>query len=121
MTGIFVSLSVAKCKVLTANFPANIDMKFRIKFNTLVENGVQMLKFQKFQIRMKIGDGSMHLDNLFGGDPVLGDFGNQFINTRTKVIIEHLVPEVERDLTGTFTKLLSTLFKSVTFAEMFPQ
>lgn len=80
-----------------------------------------MVKFQKFQMRAKIGNGKLHLDNLFGGDPVLGDFGNQFINTRTRVIIQHLEPEVERDLTITFSKLLATLFRNVTFDEMFPQ
>jgi len=100
---------------------SDINIKFRTKFNTVVEEGQQMVKFQKFQIRLRIGDGKLQLDNLFGGDPVLGEFGNQFINTRTQVIIQHLEPEVERDLTGTFTKILTTLFKNVTFAEMFPQ
>lgn len=71
-------------------------------------------------MRMRIQDGKLQLDNLFGGDPVLGDFGNQFINTRTQLIISHLEPEVERDLTATFSKLLTTLFRDVTFEEMFP-
>lgn len=78
------------------------------------------LRFQKFQIRIRIKDGSLHLDNLFNGDPVLGDFGNQFINTRTQVIIQHLEPEVEKDLTVTFSKLLAILFRDVTADEMFP-
>lgn len=71
-------------------------------------------------MRIRIQDGKLQLDNLFGGDPVLGDFGNQFINTRTQLIIGHLEPELERDLTQTFSKSLATLFRDVTFEEMFP-
>lgn len=63
----------------------------------------------------------MHLTNLFGGDPVLGELGNQFINTRTEVIIQHLEPEVERSLTSTYTKILEILFKDVIYEDVFPE
>lgn len=101
-------------------FVAGIDIKFRVKWSPYQQNGVNKIRFQKFQMRVKIRDGKLHLDNLFNGDPVLGDFGNQFINTRTQVIIQHLEPEIEKDLTVTCSKLLATLFRDVTFDEVFP-
>lgn len=70
-------------------------------------------------MRVKIQDGKLHLDNLFNGDPVLGEFGNQFINTRTHLVIQHLEPALEKDLTITFSKVIATLFRDVTFEEMF--
>lgn len=95
-------------------------MKIRAKFHPVTENDKTYVRFQRFQMRIRAQDGKLQLDNLFGGDPVLGDFGNQFINTRTQLIIQHLEPELERELTGTFSKLLATLFRDVTFEEMFP-
>lgn len=50
------------------NAVANVTL-----FGELVKrNGVEYLHYKKMAIKIKVGSGRLQLDNLFGGEPVLG-------------------------------------------------
>lgn len=61
------------------------------------------------------------MDNLFNGDPVLGQVGNSFINENSKLFLTEITPGLEKSLSKTFTDIANTILKTTTYDEMFPE
>lgn len=54
------------------NFLANCEAHGILKAEIVTgKDGIRHFKFNSFNLSLKIGDYSVHLDNLFNGDPVL--------------------------------------------------
>lgn len=83
-------------------------------------NGVDYVRFRKLQVRLRVDDAKFQLDNLFNGDPTLGEIGNAVINANVRLIIDELTPTVEENLVTIFTDLANQIMKDVTYDEMFP-
>lgn len=83
-------------------------------------NGVDYVRFRKLQVRLRVDDAKFQLDNLFNGDPTLGEIGNAVVNANVRLILDELTPTVEENLVDIFTELANNIMKDVTFDEMFP-
>lgn len=78
------------------------------------------MKFTELTLKVAVGKGRFHLDNLFNGDPVLSELGNQFINENMDLFLEEMIPGFEKNLAKTFLETANSVLKDVTFDEMFP-
>lgn len=83
-------------------------------------NGTNFVRFRKLQVRLRVDDAKFQLDNLFNGDPTLGEIGNAVVNANVRLILDELTPTVEENLVDIFTKLANNIMSNVTFDEMFP-
>jgi len=83
-------------------------------------NGVDYVRFRKLQVRLRVDDAKFQLDNLFNGDPTLGEIGNAVVNANVRLILDELTPTVEENLIEIFTELANNIMKDVTYDEMFP-
>uniref|UniRef100_A0A8D8DKS3 Protein takeout n=2 Tax=Culex pipiens TaxID=7175 RepID=A0A8D8DKS3_CULPI len=92
--------------------------------NGTASNGTdskQYVRFNRLGIRLKIEGGRFQLDNLFNGDPVLGQVGNQVINDNSRLFLDELIPGLERNLSRLFTEIVNNLLRTATIDEMFPE
>lgn len=71
-------------------------------------------------MKVIVGNARFQLENLFNGDPVLGQLGNQFINENSKLFVDEMIPGFEKNLAKTFLDIVNVVLKDVTFDEMFP-
>lgn len=85
-----------------------------------MEDGVERVRFNRLQAKIKIEDQKIYLDNLFNGDPVLGQVGNQVINDNSKLFLSEIIPGLEKSLSKTFLDIANNILKNSTFDEMFP-
>lgn len=93
----------------------------KIQGNRIKKDGVDYVKFKTFQVKIKINDSKLHLNNLFNGDRVLGDVGNQFINENSGLFLNEIIPGLEKSLAKTFTEVANSILKTTTYDEMFPE
>lgn len=84
------------------------------------KNGETYIKFDKFNLKIQIGKHKLRLDNLFNGDPNLGQVGNQFINENSELFLAEIIPGLEKNLAEIFTKTANEIVDSASFDEMFP-
>lgn len=83
-------------------------------------DGVDYLKYDTLQVRIAIGRGSLHLDNLFGGQQTLGEIVNSAINSNFKAFFNELKPSVERALSAEFLNVANQIVTSVPYEKLFP-
>ncbi|XP_055682248.1 uncharacterized protein LOC129789452 [Lutzomyia longipalpis] len=92
----------------------------KLRGNKVMEDGFERVKFHRLQAKIKIEDQKIFLDNLFNGDPVLGQVGNQVINDNSKLFLSEIIPGLEKSLSKTFLDIANNILKNSTFDEMFP-
>ncbi|KAJ6632998.1 Circadian clock-controlled protein daywake [Pseudolycoriella hygida] len=78
-----------------------------------------IVQIQKFDIKIKMGKGSIKLKDLFNGDKVLGEAINDVINDNFEILSKDIVPLVEKALQRTFKKIGNQISR-YTYAELFP-
>lgn len=100
----------------TENCRANV----RLNGRTVDRDGQQYVKFDSLTMKVIVGNARFQLENLFNGDPVLGQLGNQFINENSKLFVDEMIPGFEKNLAKTFLDIVNVVLKDVTFDEMFP-
>lgn len=83
-------------------------------------NGVDYVSFQQLQVKIQVGGSKLHLGNLFNGDQVLSEVGNQFINENSDLFLAEIIPGLEKNLAKTFLDITNVILKDVKFDEMFP-
>lgn len=119
-----------KMKILLLNLQGKGDIKgeltntrlaIRIRGFTESINGTDFVRFHRLGMRLKIEDGRFQLDNLFNGDPVLGQVGNQVINENSRVFLDELIPGLEKNLSRLFTEIVNNLLQNATIDDMFPE
>lgn len=98
-----------------------LAVKIRGYTETNGTDGKQYVRFHRLGIRLKIEDGRFQLENLFNGDPVLGQVGNQVINENARMFLDELIPGLERNLSRLFTEIVNNLLRTATIDEMFPE
>ncbi|XP_063697786.1 protein takeout-like [Culicoides brevitarsis] len=78
-----------------------------------------IVKLQKVQNRVKIDKGRFNFNNLFNGDKVLSQVGNDLINNESPTLLKIVTPALEKQIREVHEHILSKLFKSVTYDELF--
>lgn len=92
----------------------------RVRGSKVMRDGVEHVRFDTLQVKIKIGQQKINLDNLFNGDPVLGQIGNQIINDNSDLFLQEIVPGLEQSLSKTFLNIANQILENATFGEMFP-
>uniref|UniRef100_A0A1W7R7Q8 Putative hemolymph juvenile hormone binding protein n=1 Tax=Aedes albopictus TaxID=7160 RepID=A0A1W7R7Q8_AEDAL len=119
-----------KMKMLLLNLQGKGDLKgsltntrlaVRIRGYTEKIEDKEYVRFHRLGIRLKIESGNFHLDNLFNGDPVLGQVGNQVINENSRIFLDEIIPGLEKNLGRLFTEIVNNLLKTATIDDMFPE
>ncbi|XP_011309503.1 protein takeout [Fopius arisanus] len=104
---------------ITGNFT---DCLGAVKFiaGTAVDNGVEYFRIKEFDLKITVGKGSLRLDNLFGGDKVIGDVVNNAINNNFDAFLKELMPVVEKALGVAFREIGQNIVNQFTFDQLFP-
>lgn len=80
------------------------------------------LKLADLQTKIFVGSGSnLKLDNLFGGDPVLGDAINVAINSNFESFLKEIIPLIEIAISNTFTDISNSILKQFPYEKLFPE
>lgn len=95
-------------------------MKARAR-EVMMPNGIKAVQFDRLNVKIQIDDSKMHLDNLFNGDPVLGQVGNNFINENSALFLAEIIPGMEKSLSKTFTEVANSILSTTTYDDMFPE
>ncbi|XP_059609137.1 protein takeout [Phlebotomus argentipes] len=82
--------------------------------------GSDHIILKRLQIKVKVGKGSMYLENLFGGDKTLGDIVNDTINQNFEVVSRDIIPLIEKALERHFKKTSNKILSRYTRDQLFP-
>lgn len=75
---------------------------------------------KKLSIRVRVGNGSLHLDNLFNGDATLGEVINQTINQNFDVVSKDIIPLISKALERHFRRTSNKIMNRYTEKQLFP-
>ncbi|XP_055546857.1 protein takeout-like [Wyeomyia smithii] len=118
-----------KMRLLLLNIAGNGDLKgviensrARVKlFNEKYEKDGQLyMRVKRLLVKIQIEKGQFDLKDLFNGDPVLSQVGNQFINDNSRLFLDELTPGLERSLSETFKNTANEILKLATMDDIFP-
>lgn len=84
-------------------------------------NGNTHVFVKKLTIRVRVGGGSLNLDNLFNGDKALGEVVNQTINQNFDIVARDIIPIVERALEKHFKRTANKIMSRYTENQVFPR
>ncbi|XP_051167773.1 uncharacterized protein LOC127285684 isoform X2 [Leptopilina boulardi] len=104
---------------LNGNF-TGYDSDVILKANKVYKDNDVYLSFEKMKLRIRIKSAKVYLDNLFGGDPVLGPASNEVLNANSGLLLDEVKPVLETSLAELFTDVANKITKSFTYKELFP-
>lgn len=125
----FTGKYLLKIQILLLNINGNGDIRgtfknatghVRMRGTKVLRDGIEYVKFNELPIKIKIDDVKLHLENLFGGDPVLGQVGNAIVNDNSKLFLSEILPGLEKGLSKKFLAIADNILKTATYDEMFP-
>lgn len=103
----------------TGNF-TNCIGSTKVFFNKNIANEDDYILIKKIEIKIKVGRGSLKLNNLFNGDKVLGDAINEVINQNFEIVSEDIIPLIEKALQRTFKKTGNKIVSRFINKQLFP-
>lgn len=97
-------------------------MKARIKLigSKYMKNGVEFLKIDRCDVRIKADSLHVFFDNLFNGQKVLEKTANDVINQNIDIITSEVYPIIEQVLSEKLSKMSNIVFSAAPFNEFFP-
>lgn len=95
-------------------------MRIKMFGSKYEKNGKIYAKFEKVLVRIQPGKSKIVLKNLFNGDPVLGQVGNQVINQNQELLYDDLVPVMEKQFADTFKGITNQIIENADLDELFP-
>lgn len=84
-------------------------------------NGEDHVAIDEFKMKITVGAGTLHLDNLFGGEKVLGDVINSAINSNFNAFLRELQPLIEKALSDAFREIANSIVNQFTSEQLFPE
>ncbi|XP_011690794.1 PREDICTED: protein takeout [Wasmannia auropunctata] len=113
---IILHSTYSSCKI-SVNFPGACKIQLA---KYLDENGDEKLRIMDFRMKVSVGNGTLKLDNLFGGERALGDIVNSAINNNFDLFLKELLPIVEKALSDAFQHIAGNIIQQFTFSQLFP-
>nr|XP_049462885.1 uncharacterized protein LOC120951728 [Anopheles coluzzii] len=104
----------------TGNFTQGIG-SVRIKGDRKRINGKDHLSLAKLDIKIRVSDGRVKLENLFGGDRVLGEIINETINQNFNLLSTELIPLIEKALQRIFKRTGNKILERFPEEVLFPR
>lgn len=71
-------------------------------------------------MRVTVDKMKLNLENLFNGDKVLGEVGNNIINDNQDLYLQEVIPGLEKGLSRKFLDIANQILETATYDEMFP-
>lgn len=90
----------------------NARARVKMRAAKYQKNGQTYLKFERFNLKIQIGNNRLNLKNLFNGDPTLGQIGNQFINQNSELFLSEIIPGLEKNLAEIFTNTANDIVEN---------
>ncbi|XP_012054812.1 PREDICTED: circadian clock-controlled protein-like [Atta cephalotes] len=119
MDGKLLLLPIRGSGPIHGNF-SNCIGACKIQIEKYLENGEEKMRITDFKLKISVDKGIIKLDNLFGGEQVLGDVINLAINNNFDLFLKELSPLVEKALSDSFQNIASSIIQQFTFAQLFP-
>ncbi|XP_070527945.1 uncharacterized protein [Cardiocondyla obscurior] len=91
-----------------------------LRSHKIVKNNSTYVNFDKMKFNIKINKARVNLDNLFGGDPILGPASNEVLNANSDLLIDEIKPVLEDALSDLFTKIANKITGVFTYDDLFP-
>ncbi|XP_058126349.1 protein takeout-like [Anopheles ziemanni] len=98
----------------------NLHGRVKILCENYTKDGKEYIRVKKLLVRIQIEKGRFDMKDLFRGDPVLSQAGNQFINENSRLLLDELTPGLERSLAETFKNTANEIMKQATYDELYP-
>jgi len=97
------------------------NVLFRIKFipKTTEREGKRFIHTDKFKLNFDTTRLHLYFENLFGGDKLLGDNMNRFLNDNWEDILRELKPAVVDAFTTIVTSVINGIFSKVSYDDIF--
>lgn len=106
---------------MTGNFTSctgDVRLKTEVKKGADGEDHIEIVDFT---MKITVGHGTIQLDNLFGGEKVLGDVINSAINSNFNTFLEELEPIVAKALSDAFFDIGNSIVTQFTYQQLFPE
>ncbi|CAG9829516.1 unnamed protein product [Diabrotica balteata] len=78
------------------------------------------LRFDKFDLDIKVGGGMARVENLFNGDKVLLGMINDVVNKNFDMLLKELLPIIQRQLAAVFKEAANAIVERFTYEQLFP-
>lgn len=104
---------------LTGSF-LGYDCDCLLKSHKVVRNNNTYVHFEKMKFDIKISKTLLNLDNLFGGDPILGPASNEVLNANSNFLLDEIKPVLEESLSDLFTRIANKITDRFTYDDLFP-
>jgi len=98
----------------------NVRANVTLTGNVIKKKGEDYLHYNKMVIKIKVVTGKLRLDNLFGGEPVLGEVINSAINANFEQFINELRPIIEKALAKFMLESADGIATSFPYNQLFP-
>ncbi|XP_026826194.1 circadian clock-controlled protein [Ooceraea biroi] len=119
MNGRVLLLPIHGSGGLHGNF-SNCIGAVRVLGEKYTEEGVEKIRIKDFNLKISVGHGTLKLDNLFGGEQVLGDVVNNAINNNFDLFMKELLPLVEKALSKAFQNIADNIVQQFSYEQLFP-
>ncbi|XP_055384413.1 circadian clock-controlled protein daywake [Condylostylus longicornis] len=125
ITGKILIMPIIGKGALNANFTdvvvTSVLSGERFKKNNT--NGIEEEYFRVTDVKVhfKIGGSNTHLDNLFNGDPRLGNSMNKFLNDNWHIIAYEIKPILEEAISEMIKELCDDFFNNYSYDVLFPK
>ena len=83
-------------------------------------DGENHLRVVDFKTKIAVAQGQLKLENLFGGDPILGEAINMAINSNFDSFLKELQPSIESAISDIFLKIANSILDQFTYDSLFP-
>ncbi|XP_055639589.1 circadian clock-controlled protein daywake-like [Toxorhynchites rutilus septentrionalis] len=110
---------------LTGKGPFNMTfndtlVNLKIHYYLEPEDGRNYIKFHPIGLKIKFKDAQFYLKNLFNGDPVLEQIGNQAINANPHVFLDEVKPALIEKLSKSLTDISNAVVEGSEEDELLP-
>lgn len=83
-------------------------------------NGTDYLNAEDIDVDFNIGNASVHLDNLFGGDEELGTVMNRFLNENWREITAEIRPALSSSIANILREIARRLYEIYPIQQILP-
>ncbi|KRT83899.1 hemolymph juvenile hormone-binding protein [Oryctes borbonicus] len=104
---------------ITGNF-SNYECEAVMKGTKIQRDGEEYLRFDKMKVKIFVGEAKLNLENLFGGDPILGRVSNDILSQNSELFLNEIRPNLEASLAEKFTDIANKITLRFTYNELFP-
>ncbi|KAF7279292.1 hypothetical protein GWI33_007425 [Rhynchophorus ferrugineus] len=97
----------------------NLEMVHEIALEEYTKDDNQYFKIKSYNIQMSIKSASVHLENLFDGNKLLGDNLNKLLNEEWELLFHDQKPSMEKSYANEFKNYVQPFFDKLPANELF--